>query len=135
MKRPFRVAGAMCLVLWIGVLLTALGCAAGRGPAGEVVVGWDVARLPETAEQSIAALANLWLPGLGTAGAALAGAIGIAVRNGAKRRSAEIRAAELAGANAGWDERERAASIQAPLASTTDSPGSGNAAVASVPVP
>ena len=126
-----RTAIFVCLMfLWV-----LSGCAAGRGPAGEIVVGWDVASLPETAEQSFAALANLWLPGLGTAGAALAGAVGLAVRNGAKRRSAEIRAAELAGQNAGWDERERAASIQAPLPTVSMAPSVGDAPVDSVPFP
>ncbi len=93
-----------------------LGCAAGRGPAGEIVVGWDVASLPETANEPIAALGDMLIPGLGLAGAGIITPIAVAIRNSAKRRSAEVRAAELAGQNAGWDERERAAAVQQPLA-------------------
>lgn len=123
--RCFRTAGNVSLCLALCFLLSLAGCAAGTGPGGEVVVGWDVARLPETAEQSAVAIADLLLPGLGTAGAGILGAIGLAVRNGAKRREAEREAARLAGANDGWDERERAAATQQPLGGVPLSAGGG----------
>lgn len=120
---------AVCL-MFLGVLY---GCAAGRGPAGEIVVGWDVASLPETANESIAAIADLVVPGLGLAGAGIIAPIAIAIRNGAARRRAEVQAATLAGQNAGWDEREKAASVQAPLPVATGVAPAGVAPAAGVP--
>ena len=108
------VVGVLAAFFIFGVFSLA-GCAAGRDPAGNIIVGWDVASLPETAEQGIGVLANLIIPGGGAAVATLAGVVGVALRNGAKRRQAEREAAELRGANAGWNEREAAAAIQAPL--------------------
>lgn len=117
--KPFWTGQAFVVLAMIAVCIMFLGvlygCAAGRGPNGEVVVGWDVASLPETAEQSVGAVLDLILPGAGVAGAGIIGAVGVAVRNGAKRREAEREAARLAGANIGWDERERAAATQQPL--------------------
>jgi hypothetical protein len=109
---------AACLIFLGCFLGCLLGCAAGRGPAGEIVVGWDVASLPETANESIAALGDMLIPGLGLAGAGIITPIAMAIRNSAKRRSAEVRAAALEGANDGWDERERAAAVQSPLAAS-----------------
>lgn len=121
---------AVCL-MFLGVLY---GCAAGRGPNGEVVVGWDVASLPETAEQSVGAVLDLLIPGAGVAGAGIIGAVGVALRSGAKRREAEREAARLEGANVGWDERERAAATQQPLPADRAVAGAGGVdAVAKAP--
>ena len=115
---------AACLCF---LCLCLCGCAAGRGPNGQVVVGWDVASLPETAEESIGAIANLLIPGSGVALAGITGAVGLAIRNGSKRREAEREAARLAGANDGWDEREKAAAVQHPLAASPAPAGDGAA--------
>jgi len=119
---------AVCLC-FLGLLL---GCAAGRGPAGEIVVGWDVAALPETANESIAAVADLIIPGLGLAGAGIIAPVAVAIRNSAKRRSAEVQAATLAGKEAGWTEREQAAGVQQPLAPVAVAPSSVAGGVAGV---
>lgn len=133
-ERTWRVVEKGVAVAGVGVLAAMLvfgvfslaGCAAGRGPAGEVVVGFDVASLPETTNQALGALTDLILPGGGAAVATIAGIVGVAVRNGAKRRQAEREAAELRGANSGWDDREKAAAVQAPLPVV---PGGGAARV------
>lgn len=57
-----RISHAVLAVAVCGVAGGLLGCAAGRGPAGEVVVGLDVAKLPETATELAATAAGL-IPG------------------------------------------------------------------------
>jgi len=72
------------------------GCAAGRGPGGEVIVGFDVAKLPESATQ-LAATAAGFLPapwGEIASGLVLSVGAGAAAHYRGKR----------AGERAGWDE-------------------------------
>lgn len=119
-----------CLVLvWLAMLVT--GCAVGRGPAGEVVLGWDAGQLTDTANAAgaqVATAAAEWLGvplelalGIGAVvGTGGVGGVLVTIRKilEANRRAAEARAeaARLEGEKVGWDLREAAAFVQQPLA-------------------
>ena len=77
-------------------LLFASGCAAGRGPGGEVVVGFDVAKLPEGATQLAASAAGLLPEPWGT----IASGVVLSVGAGA----AGLLKGKRDGERAGWDE-------------------------------
>lgn len=77
-------------------LLFAAGCAAGRGPGGEVVVGFDVAKLPENATQLAAAAAGFLPEPWGT----IASGVVLSVGAGA----AGLLKGKRDGERAGWEE-------------------------------
>ena len=83
------------------VVFNAMGCAAGRGPAGEVIVGIDIAKLPETAGELANAAAGFLPPPWGTLvqlGAGLlfgGGSVAVAAQRSRRRE------------DAAWDEAER----------------------------
>lgn len=72
------------------------GCAAGRGPGGEVVVGFDVAKLPESATQ-LAATAAGFLP---EPWGSIASGVVLSIGAGA----AGLLKGRRDGERAGWDE-------------------------------
>jgi len=78
--------GLACVVL----ALTFGGCAAGRGPAGEIIIGWDVAKLPETAGELANAAAGFLPPPWNL----IAGAGALALTGYAAKKKGEDR---------GWD--------------------------------
>lgn len=88
--------GGAVFILALSLALTALyavfapGCAAGRGPAGEVIVGWDVAQLPETVGELGQAAAGFLPPPWNY----LAGAGALALTGYAAKKRGEDR---------GWD--------------------------------
>lgn len=122
---PLLVLGALVVLC-----LQLFGCAAGRGPAGEVVVGFDVAKLPETTGQLVNA-ASAFLPppfnyiASGVGALVLAGGAGAASRARYKRdtdkawdESQQAARAEDAERDRAWDEaasRERERSSVASL--------------------
>ncbi len=84
-------------------LLLLVGCATGRGPAGEVIIGVEVGTLTDTANQALGAGINMFAPGLGTiiAGglASIGGVAGLSklvVNKIEKRRKAADMAREVA---------------------------------------
>lgn len=86
------------LLLAVAMLLT--GCAVGRNElTGEVVLGFGAGRLVETAGQAVASLGSLLPPPFGQLGI-LGGALLMGHQTGRNR---------------GWDEREKAATVQTPL--------------------
>lgn len=115
-KAIWRHVPDMVFLLCVCVLFCIVlgGCAAGRNDAtGEIVVGWGVAKLTETANQGLAQLGDMVLPG---AGAALA-AIGVPVIAWARAKSAAAAAqAAHAAENKGFDEgNARAAGAVVPV--------------------
>lgn len=114
----------MCFLCALAACLA--GCAVGHGPLGEIVIGFKAGALPETAGQvaatganaAAAVIRNSGLPfGLGeilaTGLTTIAGAF--AIKGGTAAARARAEAAELRGEARGWDEREKAAGVQAPL--------------------
>ncbi len=99
------------LVALVGVLVGVLlsgGCAAGRGPGGEVIVGFDVAKLPETASESLNAAADFLPPPFNY----LAGGIATLVLGGGGAAIARRRAEQAKReADAAWDESNRNAEL------------------------
>lgn len=93
-------AHAIALVLFSAAVLScSAGCAAGRGPGGEVIVGWDVAKLPETAGELVSAGASFLPPpfnylvgGIGTllVGGGAAGGISSMAARRARKRDDEV---------------------------------------------
>lgn len=85
--------------------LALAGCAAGRGPGGEVIIGCSVARLVETPGEALSAAATYLPPPwnfLATgAGALLLGGAGAAAKYRADAKAAR---AERAAADAAYDE-------------------------------
>lgn len=118
-----------CVLAASAIVLT--GCAVGRGPAGEVVLGWDAGQLTDTANAAgaqVATAAAEWLGvplelalGIGAVvGTGGVGGVLVSIRKilEANRKAAEARAeaARLEGEKVGWDLREAAAFVQQPLA-------------------
>jgi hypothetical protein len=114
-----RVAYVGLLALLIGAALTLVGCAVGRGAAGEVILGVEAGRLADTAERGLIGAVGM-IPGVGPAltyalGGAVAG--GWTVKGGAAaalkllekkrkasdiaREAAEKRVVELEATNGG----------------------------------
>jgi len=85
MKRSLIVCAVACTAYY--VLLS--GCAVGRGPAGEIILGVEAGQLVETAGQAVATGLNLLVPGLGAVGVAIGAPILAAVRANRKRRRAD----------------------------------------------
>lgn len=83
---------ALLVVLTIALVC---GCAVGRGPAGEIVVGLDVGRSAETAEEALQAAAGLLPPPWDKAAAAL---LTVALAGWSAARSRRD------GERSGWDE-------------------------------
>lgn len=115
---------AYCL-LPIGACLLALaGCAAGHGPNGEVIVGWDVATLPETAKEALGAAGQLLPPPWNFVATGLLGLAGTAAATYGAKKSGDAKAesaradgavATHAAADAAWDESHaRAVTAYAP---------------------
>lgn len=91
-----RYAAGVCCAL----LLCIAGCAAGRGPGGEVVVGFDVAKLPETTAQLASHAAGFLPEPFGT----IASGLVLSVGSGIAAHYRGVRAGE----RKGWDERDEA---------------------------
>lgn len=96
------------IVLVIGSVASVFviaGCAAGRGPGGEIIVGCSVARLVETPGEALSAATGVLPPPwnfLATgAGALLLGGTGAAAKYRADAKAAR---AERAAADAAYDE-------------------------------
>lgn len=121
------------MMLGLGVALVGLyflvwmlGCTSGTDALGRTVVGIPLGIDPEADGAGIRAAGGVigglfGGPGGAAAGTAIGGVIatvlgGWGVAQSRARRRAEVERAELAGAATGWDERERAAAVQAPLA-------------------
>lgn len=103
--RRLAIGNVWLFVIKAGIIIAAAvallfpgGCAAGRGPAGEVIVGWDVARLPETAGESLNAAAGFLPAPWNYLATGVLGALGIGGVGAAARSS---------GRHVGWDEREK----------------------------
>jgi hypothetical protein len=83
------------LILALCLCVPLAGCAVGKGPTGEIVIGVEAGRMAETTEHVIGGALNSWLPGMGTlvAGGLTSvggvGAITAAVRNARKRKRAD----------------------------------------------
>lgn len=105
------ILAGIVLVALAGVLVGMLvspGCAAGRGPSGEVIVGFDVAKLPETASESLNAAADFLPPPFNY----LAGGIATLVLGGGGAAIARRRAEQAKrDADAAWDESNRNAEL------------------------
>lgn len=76
------------------------GCAAGRGPGGEVIVGFDVAKLPEGATQLAAHAAGFLPEPWGTIASGVVLSVGGVLAGNYRGRRV--------GERAGWDEAESA---------------------------
>lgn len=119
MKRTQRTALAASSALLASVCFFAPGCAAARDPTtGEIVVGFGLARLPETGNQLLSSglAAATGIPGIGplALGLLTAGGLGYGVK-----KQAEVKAADKA-----WSE-----------AQATYSPPPGTVVVATHPPP
>lgn len=121
--------------LWVGVACLAAaalgGCAAGRGPGGEVIVGLDVAKLPETTGQLLTAASGFLPPPfnlIATAGAGLLVAGGSAMAARARAAAAQVKV------DAAFDEGHARASGVSLTPVVPAAPGAGPvAAVAAAP--
>lgn len=119
--RVSTVVAFLAFVAFVAIVIGALtlsGCAAGRGPNGEVVIGLDVATLPETGNQLIGMglQAATGIPGLGWIVSGALGTVGAGAAAVMKYRGdavAERRAKQAE--DRGWEERERAAAVQMPI--------------------
>lgn len=89
---------ALACVAVCGLMLA--GCAAGRGPGGEVIVGFDVAKLPEGATQLAANAASLLPEPWGTIASGVVLSVGGVLAGNYRGRRV--------GERAGWDEAESA---------------------------
>lgn len=117
------------------------GCAVGKSATGSAVIGFEAGSSPDAGAMQAAGagIGALFGPGGAAAGGAIA--TGIAAIFGMQRvnnarRIAEREAAMLAGANQGWDDRERAAAVQAPLGVVSGgASGGGGRVVVNPPAP
>lgn len=104
------------------------GCAVGKSATGSAVIGFEAGSSPDAGAMQAAGagIGALFGPGGAAAGGAIA--TGLAAifglnRANTARRNAEQEAARLAGANQGWDDRERAAAIQFPIVTSDGASG------------
>lgn len=133
------IAPAILLVV-VAVIFWIAGCAVGRGPGGQTVLGVEVGEpMPEGFSEAMTQAGGL-IGGLvgGPSGAAIgtgiAGTIAAAIAAvWGTKKAGDAKAARMAHEyeNKGWDEREAAASIQAPLVAvqpskSVASDGTGN---------
>ncbi len=125
------VFGAVALIVLLATQQA--GCAAGRAPGGEIVVGVPVASLPESAGDFLGAAANVlpapwnWIAGAG-ATLLVGGPLAANARNAARRREAEREAATLAGRESGWDAALRESPrVPVPVVVPADVSGGGAA--------
>lgn len=107
---------ALAALCWGGLILLVCGlagCAVGRNDLnGDIVVGFKLGRLVETANQAVATGTEGLLGMLGVA-AGPAGLVGlVAARFFAEAKSEK---AMREGLDKGWESRERAAAVQLPL--------------------
>lgn len=113
------ITGAVLLVVILaGVALWLLGCAAGKGPAGEIVVGFDVGRVVESAPEAANALAGLLPPPfnmIATGGIALLAGWGAEKR----ARIRENQSWDQAKAEADTEAAKRLAALLTPAPSAT----------------
>lgn len=113
-RKPGVSVTVRCCVLFATLILLMLlamsvgGCAVGRGPTGEVVWGWKVGEMAETAEQALGAAVNTIAPGAGTLIATLLGSTGLAAAGTAwiNRHVAKTaaEAERLRGREEGWNQ-------------------------------
>jgi hypothetical protein len=109
LKRSEWIALAALFVAIVFALAYNLGCAAGRGPGGEIVLGFNVAKMVEQTNQAVGQLVDYIVPGLGAAATVLAGSVGYAFkRSGDAKAATAAREAE----RRGWE--EAAATYQPP---------------------
>lgn len=88
----------LCVIIIAALLVLLTGCAAGRGPAGEIIIGMDVARLPENTTELANAAAGFLPPPWSAIATTAIGLFGAgAAAYGAKKRGEER----------GWDQREQ----------------------------
>ena len=108
----------------VAIVLLGMGCVMARGPGGEVIIGVPIGTLIETANEGITAVANTWIPGLGTliAGSltATGGVTGTVMGIGAamRRRAAERVAAEMAAKAEAMDRKRKKADQEREFAAT-----------------
>lgn len=88
-----------------GVLWWLTGCAAGKGPGGEIVVGFDVGRVVESAPEAATMLAKMLPPPFGTIAT---GGIALLAGWGAEKRARNRE-------NQSWEESQREAERKAAL--------------------
>lgn len=90
---------ATTIILIAGAALSLGACAAGRGPGGEVIVGLDVAKLPETALEAAHAASGLlpapWGDLLG---------YGVTIMGTAGVGAAAVARARKRGEDVGWEQ-------------------------------
>ncbi len=95
----FIAAGFLGLL----VLSQVGGCAAGRGPDGSVILGWNAATLTETTSEALTSLGNGILPGLGV----LLTAIGVPAIGWARAKArADATVAASDAHDDAWEESE-----------------------------
>lgn len=87
------------IILCVGLAVGLGACAAGRGPGGEVIVGFDVAKLPETALEAAHAASGLlpspWGDLLG---------YGVTIMGTAGVGAAAVARARKRGEDVGWEQ-------------------------------
>lgn len=87
------------IILCVGLAVGLGACAAGRGPGGEVIVGFDVAKLPETALEAAHAASGLlpspWGDLLG---------YGVTIMGTAGVGAAAVARARKKGEDVGWEQ-------------------------------
>lgn len=95
------IASLLCLGL-----LALAGCAAGHGPHGEVILGVDLASLPENASEALGAAAQFLPPPWGLVATGVLGLLGTAATTYAAKKSGDAKAATdaHAAADKAWDE-------------------------------
>lgn len=117
---------ALLAAVLVFVVLWATGCAAGKGPAGEIVVGFDVGRVVESAPEAANALAGLLPPPfnmIATGGIALLAGWGAEKR----ARNRENQSWDQAKAEADAEAAKRLAALLTPVAGVTAPPPTGGA--------